>query len=68
MLSQAAARYRAFLREPDVVLLLVTALITRLPMGTLSLSMLLHVRALTGSFATAGATVGLCLGASGLAG
>ena len=64
MLSQAAARYRAFLREPDVVLLLVTALITRFPMGTLSLSMLLHVRALTGSFATAGATVGLCLGAS----
>ena len=33
-------------------------------MGTLSLSLLLHVRALTGSFATAGAAVGACLGAS----
>jgi MFS family permease len=64
MLSTAAARYRAFLRQPDVPTLLVTALITRMPMGTLSLSLLLHVRALTGSFATAGAAVGACLFAS----
>ena len=64
MLSQAAARYRTFLREPDVRLLLATALVTRLPVGMLALSLLLHVRALTGSFATAGATVGLYLGAS----
>ena len=64
MLSTAAARYRAFLRQPDVPALLATALVTRLPMGTLSLSLLLHVRALTGSFATAGAAVGACLFAS----
>ena len=64
MLSTAAARYRAFLRQPDVPTLLAAALVTRLPMGTLSLSLLLHVRALTGSFATAGAAVGACLFAS----
>lgn len=64
MLSNAAARYRAFFSQPDVPTLLVTALVTRLPMGTLSLSLLLHVRALTGSFATAGGAVGACLAAS----
>jgi len=38
--------------------MLAVALITRMPIGTLSLSMLLHVRARTGSFAVAGACVG----------
>jgi MFS family permease len=61
MLAQAAARYRTFLRETDVVRLLVTSFLTRLPLGTMALSMLLHVRSLTGSFATAGATVGAYL-------
>jgi len=61
MLAQAAARYRTFLREPDIVPLLVTSFLTRLPLGTLSLSLLLHVRSLTGSFATAGAAVGAYL-------
>ncbi|MEO5766399.1 MAG: MFS transporter [Casimicrobiaceae bacterium] len=64
MLSNAVARYRAFLRQPDVPMLLVTALVTRMPVGTLSLSLLLHVRALSDSFATAGAAVGACLFAS----
>jgi MFS family permease len=68
MLSNAAARYRSFLRQPDVPALLVTAFVTRLPVGTLSLSLLLHVRALTGSFATAGAAVGACLFAAAVTG
>jgi len=38
--------------------MLAMALLTRMPIGTLSLSMLLHVRARTDSFAIAGAAVG----------
>jgi len=68
VLSNALARYRAFLRHRDVPALLVTALVTRMPVGMLSLSLLLHVRALTGSFATAGAAVGACLLASAVTG
>src|SRR5438445_12289470 len=58
MIRSAARRYRDFLRLPDVAKLLAIALVTRLPIGTLSLSMLLHVRARTGSFAIAGGAVG----------
>src|SRR5438477_11614491 len=58
MIRRAAIRYRDFLRLPDVITMLAVALITRMPIGTLSLSMLLHVRARTGSFAVAGACVG----------
>src|SRR5436853_148496 len=54
MIRSAARRYRDFLRLPDVAKLLAIALVTRLPIGTLSLSMLLHVRARTDSFAIAG--------------
>jgi MFS family permease len=38
--------------------MLAIALVTRMPIGTLSLSMLLHVRARTGSYAIAGGAVG----------
>jgi MFS family permease len=58
MIRRAAIRYRDFLRLPDVATMLVVALVTRMPIGTLSLSMLLHVRARAGSFAVAGAAVG----------
>jgi len=58
MIRSAARRYRDFLRLPDVAKLLAIALVTRMPIGTLSLSMLLHVRARTDSFAVAGAAVG----------
>jgi MFS family permease len=40
------------------------AIIARMPIGTVTLALLLHVRALTGSFAAAGAAVGIYLGAS----
>src|SRR5690348_3721005 len=58
MIRGAAHRYRDFLRMPDVAKMLVLALVARMPIGTLSLSMLLHVRARTDSFAIAGAAVG----------
>jgi len=54
MLDDILGRYRSFLGLPDVVRLLVTALITRLPIASLTLAMLMHVRTLTGSFTEAG--------------
>ena len=67
MLDDILGRYRSFLRLPDVARLLVTALITRLPIASLTLAMLMHVRALTGSFSEAGLTVGVDLAASAIA-
>jgi len=58
------ARYRAFFALPDVVRLVAMAMLARMPLGTQGLALLLHVRALTGSFATAGGTVGTLLAAS----
>src|SRR5262245_32841675 len=66
MLHRAAARYRDFLRLPDVAKMLAMALFMRLPIGTFSLSLLLHVRAQTGSFAVAGAAVGAFMGAAAI--
>ena len=66
MLSAATTRYAAFFRQPDVTRLVVMALIARMPLGTVNLAMLLHVRALTGSYAVAGATVGACLAAAAI--
>ena len=54
MLSAATARYAAFFRQPDVTRLVVMALIARMPLGTVNLAMLLHVRAITGSYADRG--------------
>ena len=66
VLSAAAARYAAFFRQPDVTRLVAMALVARMPLGTVNLAMLLHVRALTGSYAVAGATVGACLAAAAI--
>jgi MFS family permease len=64
MLRAAAAQYASFVRLPDVARLLAMAVLARMPIGTVTLALLLHVRALTGSFATAGAAVGAYLGAA----
>ncbi|MFO1302568.1 MAG: MFS transporter [Burkholderiales bacterium] len=58
MLTQIHARYRAFLRAPGLVATFALTWIARTPIATVTLGMLLHVQAMTGSFATAGATVG----------
>lgn len=64
MIDAAVARYAAFLGLPDVTRMLAMAVLSRMPIGTVTLAMLLHVRALTGSFAVAGAAVGSYLAAS----
>ncbi|MEO8976820.1 MAG: MFS transporter [Casimicrobiaceae bacterium] len=66
-MSSLTARYAAILRQPDVARILALTFVARMPVGTLTLSMLLHVRALSGSFADAGTTVGAYLTASALA-
>ncbi|MEP7062675.1 MAG: MFS transporter [Betaproteobacteria bacterium] len=63
-MSQLTARYAAILRLPDVARIFALTFVARMPIGTLTLSMLLHVRALTDSFAVAGTTVGAYLTAS----
>lgn len=66
MPSALIARYAALLRLPDVGRIMALTFVARMPIGTLTLSMLLHVRAITGSFAVAGTTVGAFLTASAL--
>jgi MFS family permease len=51
-------RYAAFFRLPDVVRLLAVVLAARMPIGMMSLALLMHLRALSGSFAFAGGVVG----------
>ena len=51
-------RYAAFLQPPGVLRFLAISFLARLPIGTLGLSTLLHVRELTGSIAFAGSVVG----------
>src|SRR5947209_2005974 len=53
--------YLAFFRVPGVARLLMIALVARMPVGMMSLSMLMHMRDLSGSFAFAGAMVGTYL-------
>ncbi len=62
-----AERYRAFLRLPDNPALLAVALIARMPLGMLSLALLMHLRDVGGTFATAGGIVGSYLVAAALA-
>jgi MFS family permease len=64
MLRASIARYRAFFVLPDVVRMVAMAMLARMPLGTQSLALLLHVRDLTGSFATAGSSVGTYLAAA----
>jgi len=63
MLSGLLAGYRAFFALPDVGRLVAMAMLARMPLGTHGLALLLHVRGLTDSFATAGSAVGVYLGA-----
>ena len=53
--------YAEFLRLPDVLRLLAIALVMRMPVGMMSLGMLMHLRELSGSFAFAGGMVGTYL-------
>jgi MFS family permease len=50
--------YATFFRLPGVSRLLATALVARMPVGMMSLALLMHLRELSGSFAFAGGIVG----------
>jgi len=66
-LLKARDRYRRFLQEPDVRSILITALLTRLPVGMSSLAFLMYLSHITGSLAFAGAHVGIYLVAMSVA-
>lgn len=55
------AHYATFFRLPGVPRLLATALVARMPVGMMSLALLMHLRELSGSFAFAGGIVGTYL-------
>ena len=57
-------RYAAYWRAPGAPRFIAFSLFTRLPLGTVGLATLLHVRELTGSIAFAGSLVGVQLVAS----
>jgi MFS family permease len=60
-------RYRALFRHPGAARFAALSLVMRLPLGTVGLGTLLHVRELTGSIAIAGSVVGAQLVASAVA-
>jgi len=53
--------YAAFFRLPDVLRLIAVVLVARMPVGMMSLALLMHLRELSGSFAFAGGIVGTYL-------
>jgi MFS family permease len=63
----ARDRYLKFLQEPDVRAILITSLITRMPVGMSSLAFLMYLSQITGSLAFAGAHVGIYLVAMSIA-
>lgn len=54
-----AAQYRDFFRLPDVATLMTVALLSRMPIGMVGLSMLLYLRDSLGSYALAGTVSGV---------
>ncbi|MDR2244199.1 MAG: MFS transporter [Burkholderiales bacterium] len=63
----ARDRYLRFLQEPDVRTILITSLITRMPIGMSSLAFLMYLNQITGSLAFAGMHVGIYLVAMSIA-
>ena len=62
-----AARYAVLLREPGVPRFVALSFVMRMPLGTVGLATLLHVREITGSIAFAGSVVGAMLVAAAAA-
>ena len=58
-MKRIARKYVEFLRQPDVARLLLTALLTRMPVGMVAFSMLMFLREALGNFALAGSAVGI---------
>ncbi|MDR2173215.1 MAG: MFS transporter [Burkholderiales bacterium] len=66
-LLDARDRYLQFLKTPDIRAILITALITRMPVGMSSLAFLMYLKQVTGSLAFAGWNVGIYLVAMSVA-
>ena len=62
-----AERYAVLLREPGVPRFVALSFVMRMPLGTVGLATLLHVREITGSIAFAGSVVGAMLVAAAAA-
>ena len=58
-MNRFAAQYRDFFRQPDVTSLVAVALLSRMPIGMVGLSMLMFLCEAFGSFALAGSAVGI---------
>ncbi|MEO5693264.1 MAG: MFS transporter [Usitatibacter sp.] len=60
-MKRIAHKYVEFVRQPDVTRLLLTALVSRMPVGMVGFSMLMFLREAMGNFALAGSAVGSSL-------
>jgi MFS family permease len=58
-MKSIAAKYGAFVRQPDVARLLFVALLSRMPIGMVGFAMLMFLRDSLGNFALAGTAVGI---------
>ena len=67
-MKSIAAKYVAFVRQPDVARLLVVGLLSRMPIGMVGFSMLMYLREVAGNFALAGTAVGVCFVSMAVAG
>ncbi|MDR0587898.1 MAG: MFS transporter [Burkholderiales bacterium] len=66
-LYRVIARYQTFLNQPEVIPILVASVLSRLPIGMLSLSILIYLKDLSGSLAFAGGQVGIYMVAMSVA-
>src|SRR5688572_25846104 len=58
-MKSIAAKYGAFVRQPDVARLLVVGLLSRMPIGMVGFAMLMYLRESLGNFTLAGTAVGI---------
>ncbi|MDQ3026890.1 MAG: MFS transporter [Pseudomonadota bacterium] len=60
-MNRIARKYVEFLRQPDVARLLLSALLTRMPVGMVSFAMLMFLHETMGNFTLAGSAVGISM-------
>ena len=60
-MNRIARKYVEFLRQPDVARLLLSALLTRMPVGMVSFAMLMFLHEAMGNFTLAGSAVGISM-------
>lgn len=66
-LYRALDRYKIFLREPDVSRIMLTSFFARMPIGMMSLAILMYLHQVSGSLSFAGAHVGVYMVAMSVA-